>query len=552
MADFFPAHKATLEKALETIRSREYWSAYPEMPSGKIYGETAKDDQQAAFDALLGKPFDLDQPSDAGRVGGEVSPFGPVLGVTYPAAKPATLVATAKAAMKSWAKATPQARAGVCLEILSRLNRQSFLIANAVMHTSGQAFMMAFQAGGPHAQDRGLEAVAYAYDEMSRVPAHVRWQKPQGPKDPLVLDKTFRIVPRGVALVIGCATFPTWNSYPGLFASLATGNAVIVKPHPGAILPLAITVRIARDVLAEAGFDPNTVLLSPDSAEKPIAKDLVTHPDVAIIDFTGSPAFGAWVREHGAGKLVYTEEAGVNSIVIHSTDDLRGMTGNIAFSLSLYTGQMCTAPQNIFVPRAGIETDQGHKSFDEVAEAIRVAIDKLLGDPQRAAAVLGAVQNEATIERIDTARKLGKVVRDSGPVEGMEGARSATPLVVAVDGKDEAAYLEERFGPVSFIIATDGTQDAIARAAGSAREKGAITASLYSTDEAVIEEAADAFAEAGVSLSVNLTGGIFVNQSAAYSDYHVSGANPSGNASLCDSAFVANRFRVAGMRRTAA
>ena len=56
--------------------------------------------------------------------------------------------------------------------------------------------------------------------------------------------------------MIGCNTFPTWNGYPGMFASLATGNAVIVKPHPNAILPLAITVQIAREVLAEAGFDP--------------------------------------------------------------------------------------------------------------------------------------------------------------------------------------------------------------------------------------------------------------------------------------------------------
>ncbi len=44
-------------------------------------------------------------------------------------------------------------------------------------------------------------------------------------------------------------------------------------------------------------------------------------------------------------------------------------------------------------------------------------------------------------------------------------------------------------------------------------------------------------------LSCNLTGQIFVNQSAAFSDFHVSGANPSGNATLCDPAFVANRFR---------
>ena len=101
---------------------------------------------------------------------------------------------------------------------------------------------MSFQAGGPHAQDRGLEAVAYAWDEMRRIPAKAHWEKPQGKNEPLKMEKHYRIVPRGVALVIGCNTFPTWNGYPGLFASLATGNAVIVKPHPNAILPLAITV----------------------------------------------------------------------------------------------------------------------------------------------------------------------------------------------------------------------------------------------------------------------------------------------------------------------
>ena len=552
MAAFFDKHKATLDKAVETIHDRGYWSAYPEMPSGKIYGETAKVDQENAFKALLGKPFELDQPTTGDHVGHEVSPFGLDLAVTYPATTPDLAVAAAREAMKGWSSASADARAGVLLELLSRINAQSFLFANAVMHTSGQAFVMAFQAGGPHAQDRALEAVAYAYDEMSRIPGQVRWEKPQGPKDPLVLDKVFRIVPRGPALVIGCATFPTWNSYPGLFASLATGNPVIVKPHPGAILPLAITVKMGREVLAEAGFDPNVLQLAADTAEAPLTKDFVTHPDIAIIDFTGSPAFGKWVRENAGGKLVYTEEAGVNSIVVTGTDSMRGMAGNIGFSLSLYSGQMCTAPQNIYVPRGGIETDEGHKSFDEVATAIATAVDKLLGDPARAAGVLGAVQSPATIERIDAARKLGKVLRDSASVEGMDGARSATPLILAVDAKDEDAYLEERFGPISFIIATDDADEAIARAAASAKTRGAITAALYATDEALVDKAADAFADAGVALSVNLTGGIFVNQSAAYSDYHVTGANPAGNACLCDSAFVANRFRVAAMRRPVA
>jgi len=82
--------------------------------------------------------------------------------------------------------------------------------------------------------------------------------------------------------------------------------------------------------------------------------------------------------------------------------------------------------------------------------------------------------------------------------------------------------------------------------------KGAITAALYDTDEARIARAEAAFAQAGVNLSINLTGNIFVNQSAAFSDFHVTGANPAGNASLTDTAFVATRFRRVMSRRLAA
>ncbi len=72
--------------------------------------------------------------------------------------------------------------------------------------------------------------------------------------------------------------------------------------------------------------------------------------------------------------------------------------------------------------------------------------------------------------------------------------------------------------------------------------------SVYSNDEAVLEDVRDAAAEAGVALSCNLTGGVFVNQSAAYSDFHATGANPAANSAITDTAFVANRFRVAQSR----
>ena len=197
----FDRHAATIEGAIKAIADRGHWSAYSESPSPRVYGEGAAEAGKAAFDALRDQPFALDQPGSVGTVGREVSPYGFPLGITYPKADLDALFVGIARAQREWRKAGPETWVGVCAEILHRINRQSFLVANAVMHTTGQAFMMAFQAGGPHAQDRGLEAVAYAWAEMRRIPATAHWEKPQGKNEPLKMEKHFRIVPRGLGQI---------------------------------------------------------------------------------------------------------------------------------------------------------------------------------------------------------------------------------------------------------------------------------------------------------------------------------------------------------------
>ncbi|MEX3789892.1 phenylacetic acid degradation protein PaaN [Paraburkholderia sp. BR14374] len=548
----FTKHEDTLHKALAALETRGYWSPFAEMPSPKVYGETANADGEAAFKAHLDKTFDLDQPSTGETVGAEVSPFGFPLGVRYPKADPNALIAASTAAQREWRAAGPQTWIGVSLEILARLNRASFELGYSVMHTTGQAFMMAFQAGGPHAQDRALEAVAYAWDQLRRIPADAHWEKPQGKNPPLAMHKRYTVVPRGIGLVLGCCTFPTWNGYPGLFADLATGNTVIVKPHPGAILPLALTVRIARDVLREAGFDPNVVtLLATDPNDGALVQQLAQRPEIKLIDFTGSTQNGTWLERNAHQAQVYTEKAGVNQIVIDSVDDIKAAARNIAFSLALYSGQMCTAPQNIYVPRGGIRTAEGTLSFEEVAQALAGAVQKLVADPARAVELLGAIQNEGVVQRIDEAAKLGRVLVASQTLEhpAFSGARVRTPLVLQLDAAtDHAQFTKEWFGPISFVIATDSTAQSLDLAGDIAAEHGALTLAVYSTDDAVLEAAHEASIRGGVALSINLTGGVFVNQSAAFSDFHGTGANPAANAALADAAFVANRFRVVQSR----
>lgn len=549
-ADFFKTHQATLDQALSSILERNFWSAYPENPSPRAYGETAAQEGQAAFEAYRGKAFPLTLEGAQGEVGNEQSPFGFDLGIRYPKVPVDQLLAQSQLALDSWRDAGPQAWVGICLEILHRLNQRSFEIAHAVQHTTGQGFMMAFQAGGPHAQERALEAVAYAWQEMSRIPGLVDWIKPQGKHDPIQMKKQFKVVPRGIGLVIGCSTFPTWNGYPGLFASLATGNTVIVKPHPGAILPLAITVAVAREVLAEAGFNPNVVLLAAHEPSEDTAQQLALNKAVKLIDFTGSSQNGNWLEENARHALVYTEKAGVNQVIIDSVEDFKAVARNLAFSFALYSGQMCTAPQNIYVPRDGIRTADGVMSFDEVVQGLAQAVQKLVSDPARAVEITGAVQNEACAQRIDQARQLGMpVLADSQTLEhpAFPGARVRTPLVLQAR-VDQPEIQQEWFGPIVFVVQTDSTEQSIEVAGRNVIEHGALTLSAYSTDDAVTAKIQRMAERSGVSLSLNLTGAVFINQTAAYSDFHGTGANPAANASLSDSAYVANRFRVVQTR----
>ena len=165
--------------------------------------------------------------------------------------------------------------------------------------------------------------------------------------------------------------------------------------------------------------------------------------------------------------------------------------------------------------------------------------------------ILGAVVNDGVLQRLDAARGLGTIVLDSQVVTHpqFKEARIRTPLIVKLDAKDEATYLQEWFGPIGFVVATADTAESLAIARRAVVQHGALTLSLYSTRPAVIEQAVRVAEEAGVALSINLTGGVFVNQSAAFSDYHGTGANPAANAALTDAAFVASRFCVVQHRQ---
>lgn len=549
----FKKHNKTLEKALVEIENRGFYSPYFEIPSSKVYGEGVKESSVESFKKQLNNKFEIKGLDSDKYLGNEVSPYGFDLGITYPSIKADTLVENSSIAMKQWKKVSLDERTGICLEILDRLNKKSFEIANAVMHTTGQPYMMAFQAGGPHAQDRGLEALAYTYRQLSKIPTNARFEKPTGKdKPPIVQNKKLVVAPKGISLIITCSTFPTWNSYSGLFASLVSGNSVIYKPHRNGILPIALTVQVAREVLEENNIDANVIsmILSDDRKE---TQNLVKNKEVKIIDFTGSTEFGDWLEDNAPQANVYTEKAGVNCLIVDNFDDIKGMGRNISMSLSLYSSQMCTAPQNIFIPKEGIVSNGEKVSFDEIAKTICDSVQKLLSVDERAVEILGAIQNTDICKRVDNASSLGKVLLESKTIKHpiFENATIKTPVVIKVNAKDKNLYHNEHFGPVILLIETDSREDSLKVWKETVGLHGAITAGVYSSDEEYIEETEDIAIEEKVNLSVNLTGHILMNHSAAFTDFHATGDNKAANCALSNDNFVSGRYSVVTIKRDA-
>lgn len=534
---WFEENELLLNAAVKANHDRGFYTPYPEF--SKTYGETFLQEGQDDFEALKHTHFQGIGESNETVTLDETSVFnGDKLKVSYPLFTHEQLIENAQKAGKDWKKLSLEQRFGVLLQALKHLQSDFALLGTATHHLCGQSTEMAFQASGPHALDRALEALAMAYKELTQFNTEVDWVKPVG-KGQIKVRKSYKALPKGIGVLIGCATFPVWNSIGGLFANLAVGAPTIAKPHQEVTLPMAIVVKAIRKAISEAHLDPNILqLFVPQQPEG--VMPLISSKYVKLIDFTGNPTFGNQL-EVMPGKTVFTEKTGVNSILLQEVKDMNAVVQNIAFAMSLYSGQMCTAPQNIYVPKTGVKVGDQLISAQEVAEQLQKAIHGLVTHPKIGPGTVGALRGEAGKQKVlDWANAHQKSITD------LEGVTVEPMIQLAHQG--DAAYQEECFGPMAFVIEANSWQDAIEEMADLAFDKGAISCGAYALDKSVQNKIEDAMEMACVGVSFNYVGYHWLNQSAAFSDFHVSGGNPAGNASFTNSDFIARRMVWIGHR----
>ncbi|TDE54590.1 aldehyde dehydrogenase (NADP(+)) [Nonomuraea mesophila] len=267
---------------------------------------------------------------------------------------------------------------------------------------------------------------------------------------------------RGVVAVFSASNFPFAFSVAGgdTASALAAGCPVVVKAHPGHPNTSERVAKIVREAL------PNPDLLGLVQGMQAGA-DLVKHPEVVAVGFTGSVAGGKAIQklidEREVPIPFYGELGSVNPVVVLPSAPAKDVATGFAGSVTLGVGQFCTNPGLMFVPdddelrKALVEAVEGTSGGSMLAERIR---DGYLGG----------------IERLGELRLLA---------EGKpgDGNWAVTPKVFTTDLDTFADKLphigEECFGPASIVVTYRKISEL---PAVLERLEGSLTATVHSTD----------------------------------------------------------------------
>ena len=359
--------------------------------------------------------------------------------------------------MKAWRDAGPEGRTGVCLEILDRLHGRVFELANAVQHTSGQAFVMAFQAGGAHALDRALEAIAYAWVEMTRTPAtRPLGEAGQGAADdgedvhrrPARHRAGDRLQHLPDVELVARPLRLAGDRQPGR-REAAPGRGAAAGDHGAGLPGGAGRGRASTRTSSRSPPRSPTDRLAGDARRTPggEADRLHRRQHLRRLARGARPAGDGLHRE---GRRQHRRRR------LH-----RQLQGDVPeprlLVRPLHRPDVHRPAERL--PAGGRHRDRrrGRSRRPRSAPGIGAALEQLLGDDARAVELLGGVVNEGVLERLEAAGSRGDVLVASRTVThpAYADATVRTPTLVGLSAaKDADVYESECFGPVAYLIST--------------------------------------------------------------------------------------------------
>jgi aldehyde dehydrogenase (NAD+) len=350
-------------------------------------------------------------------------------------------VAAAKRAFETFSETTVEQRRELLQRIVAVYKAKSQEMAQAISSEMGAplAFAKAAQVGAGLAH----------FLEVLRVLDHFQFDEVRG-------TTLFRKEPIGVCGLITPWNWPMNQIVAKVGPAIAAGCTMVLKPSELAPLSAYLFAEILDEAKVPAGVFN---LVNGDGST--VGAALSTHPDIAMVSFTGSTRAGVAVATAAAPtvKRVTQELGGKSANIILDDANFAAAVKEGAVSCFRNTGQSCNAPTRMLVPKSRMA---------EAAEAAKQAAEATnVGDPAADTTNLGPLSSKAQFEKVERLIQKGidegakLVAGGPGRPQGLTKGYYARPTVFADVKNDMTIAREEIFGPVLCIIPYENEDDAV-------------------------------------------------------------------------------------------
>jgi putative phosphonoacetaldehyde dehydrogenase len=237
--------------------------------------------------------------------------------------------------------------------------------------------------------------------------------------------------------------------------SVATNNRMVLKPSEKTPLSAIFFAQL----LHESGL-PREMLQVVTGDPREIADELITHPKVDLVTFTGGVAVGKAIASKVGYRRMVLELGGNDPIIIMEDADLDEASTLAAQGSYKNSGQRCTAVKRILVH------EKVHRRFVDLLVAKTEAWT--FGDPTNSKVEMGTVIDEAAAKLFES--RVNEAIAQGAKLLAGNRRDGALYSPTVIDNVSPAMTVvkQETFGPVSPVIRFSGIDEAIAIANGTA------------------------------------------------------------------------------------
>lgn len=460
-------HRVNFAQALRDIR-KSFPVSVPLMIGGKTV--TTKTGFQSV------------NPNDTDEVVGVVSSAG--------LSEAEAAIEAASSAFPAWRDTPPEIRADYLFKTAAAARKRRYELAALQVFEVGKTWS---EADADVCE--AIDYLEYYGREMIRISRPIRLGPVPGETSRLIYE------PRGVTVVIAPWNFPMAISTGMSSAAAVTGNTVVYKP---ASQSPVVGYMISR-IFEEAGLPRGVFNFLPGPGGK-LGDHLTTHPEVAMIAFTGSKDVGLHIIENAfrtpakssVVKNVIAEMGGKNAIIIDSDADLDEAILYVLQSAFGYQGQKCSACSRLIVLE---------ENYDRLLTRLKAAAESLnIGPTEFSQNFMGAVIEPAAREKVMRYIKIGKEQAALLLERDVPGHSNFAPLSIFTGVVPESRLAQDEiFGPVLAIIRVKDFDEAL-RVANDTEY--ALTGGVLSRSPGNISKARESFRTGNLYINRGCTGAV--------------------------------------------